>query len=101
MALMCGPGGAVEAEEYASDRIRKGEKLGWREWASRVSEYLAALEFLFSPDLFILGGGVSKKHEKFLTLLDTQAEIVPAQLLNDAGIVGAALAAKGLAGKPT
>jgi polyphosphate glucokinase len=100
MALMCGPRGSVEAEEYASDRIRKGERLSWSEWAARVSEYLAVLESLFSPDLFVLGGGVSKKHQKYLTLLDTRAEVVPAQLLNDAGIVGAALAAKSLAGKP-
>ncbi len=99
MALMCGPRGSVEAEEYASDRIRKGEKLSWSEWAARVNEYLAALEFLFSPDLFILGGGVSKRHQKYLSLLDTKAEVVPAQLLNDAGIVGAALAARGLARK--
>ena len=85
---------SVEAEEYASDRIRKEEKLSWREWASRVSEYLCYLEDLFSPDLFIVGGGVSKRHHKFLTLLDTRTEVVPAELLNDAGIVGAALAAK-------
>jgi polyphosphate glucokinase len=55
------------------------------------------LEYLFSPDLFIVGGGVSAKSEKFLPLLKTRAEIIPAQLLNDAGIVGAALAAKVLA----
>lgn len=86
----------VEAEDYASDRVRKEEKLKWNEWAARVNEYLALLEFLFSPDLFILGGGVSKKHSKYLPLLSTQAQVVPAQLLNNAGIVGAALAAKSL-----
>ncbi len=88
---------SVEAEEYASDRIRKEEKLNWREWAARVSEYLCYLEDLFSPDLFIVGGGVSKKHHKFLPLLDTRTEVVPAELLNEAGIVGAALAARTLA----
>jgi len=86
----------AEAEHQASDLIRKKEKLDWNEWAARVNDYLALLESLFSPDLFILGGGVSKKHTKYLSLLNTQAQVVPAQLLNDAGIVGAALAAKGL-----
>ncbi len=87
---------SVEAEEYASDRIRKAEKLRWRKWAARMSEYLCYLEDLFSPDLFIVGGGVSKKHDRFLPLLDTRTEVVPAELLNEAGIVGAALAAKAL-----
>jgi polyphosphate glucokinase len=54
------------------------------------------LEFLFSPDLIILGGGVSKNHEKFFEYLNTKAQLVPANLLNDAGIVGAALAAQEL-----
>jgi polyphosphate glucokinase len=87
---------SVEAEEYASDRIRKEENLNWRKWAARVSDYLCYLEDLFSPDLFIVGGGVSKKHHKFLPLLDTRIEVVPAELLNEAGIVGAALAARAL-----
>lgn len=86
----------MDAEHYASDFVRKKEKLNWDEWAARVNEYLNRLEALFSPDLFILGGGVSKKNQKYLSLLHTQAQIVPAQLLNEAGIVGAALAAKGL-----
>jgi polyphosphate glucokinase len=55
------------------------------------------MEALFWPDLFILGGGVSKKHEKFVPYLDTHARVVPAQLLNGAGIIGAALSARGLA----
>jgi polyphosphate glucokinase len=55
------------------------------------------MELLFSPDLFIIGGGVSKKHEKFLPLLQTQAKIVPAEMLNEAGIIGAALAVRTLA----
>lgn len=86
----------MEAEHYASDLTRKEENLDWNEWAGRVNEYLDLLEALFSPDLFVLGGGVSKKHQKFLPLLRTQARVVPAQLLNEAGIVGAALAAKAL-----
>ncbi len=94
--IMCRRRGPLEAEDYASDRIRKGEKLGWKPWAKRVNEYLKLLEFLFSPDLFIVGGGVSKKHDKFLPLLKTRADVVPAELLNEAGIVGAALATKAL-----
>ena len=85
--------GTLEAEHYAADRIRKAEKLTWPEWGARVNEYLAMLEALFAPDLFILGGGVSKKHKKLLPHLSTRAHVVPATLRNDAGIVGAALAA--------
>jgi polyphosphate glucokinase len=97
LEILCGSKGSVEAEDYASDRIRKKKKLSWGEWAMRVDDLLGVLEALFSPDLFILGGGVSKKHQKYLSLLRTKTEVVPAQLLNDAGIVGAALAAKKLA----
>jgi len=85
-----------DAELRATDRVRQEKNLTWKKWARRVNEYLQHVEVLFSPDLFILGGGVSKKHDKFLPLLKTQAQVVPAQLLNDAGIVGAALAAKAL-----
>ncbi len=87
----------VEAEHYASDRSRKEEGLDWEEWAARVNEYLELLEALFSPHLFVLGGGASKKHRKFLHLLDTRTPVVPAQLRNEAGIIGAALAARKLA----
>jgi polyphosphate glucokinase len=83
----------VDAEHRASDRARKAEGLSWEDWAVRINEYLAELEALFSPDLFIFGGGVSKNHAKFFHLLETQAPLVPATLLNEAGIVGAALAA--------
>lgn len=85
-----------DAEFRASDRARQEKDMSWEKWAEKVDEYLRYLEFLFSPDLFIIGGGVSKKHEKFLPLIHTRAQIVPAQLLNDAGIVGAALAAREL-----
>lgn len=85
-----------DAELRASDRVRTEKELSWEKWAERLNEYLQKVEFLFSPDLFIIGGGVSKKHEKFLPLLSTQARVLPAQLFNDAGIVGAALAAKTL-----
>ncbi len=96
LQILGGPQGCVEAEHYASDRSRKEKRLGWSEWAGRVNVYLGVLEALFSPDLFILGGGVIKNHHRYLPLLRTQAEIVPARLLNEAGIVGAALAAKTL-----
>ena len=99
MQIICDSGGMQEAEDYASDRARKADGLAWIEWAARVNEYLDILDALFSPDLFILGGGVSKKHRKFLPLLKTRAEVVPAQLLNEAGIVGAALAARKLVKK--
>ena len=82
-----------EAEWRASDRTREEKNLNWKKWARRVDEYMQTLERLFSPDLFIVGGGVSKKSGKFLPLLNVRARVVPARLLNEAGIVGAALAA--------
>jgi polyphosphate glucokinase len=85
-----------DAEHRAANSIRKQKALSWKKWAARVNEYLHRLEFLFSPDLFIIGGGVSKRHDKFLPLLNVRAEVVPAQLFNDAGIVGAAMAAASL-----
>jgi polyphosphate glucokinase len=81
-----------EAELRTSDRIRKQEELSWKQWAKRLNEYLATMEALFWPDLIIVGGGVSKKAHKFVPKLKTRAEIVPAQMLNIAGIAGAALA---------
>jgi polyphosphate glucokinase len=82
-----------DAESRASDAVRKREKLAWRKWAGRLDEYLHHLEGLIWPDLIILGGGVSKKHDRFIPYLTVQAEVVPAQLLNEAGIVGAGMAA--------
>jgi polyphosphate glucokinase len=81
------------AEQRASDRTREEHNLGWHEWAARFNEVLERIEALLSPDLFVLGGGVSKKSRHFLDLLSARAHIVPAVLLNNAGIVGAALAA--------
>jgi polyphosphate glucokinase len=81
------------AEVRASEKVREDKELSWGKWAKRLNEVLAHLEALVCPDLFIIGGGVSKKGDKFLPLLTTRAEIVPAQLLNEAGIVGAALVA--------
>ena len=82
-----------EAEHRAADGVRSQKDLSWKQWAKRVNEFLERMEALFWPDLFIIGGGVSKKHEKFLPLLQTLTPIVPAHLLNQAGIIGAALAA--------
>ena len=90
----------IIAEHYCSDRVRKAEDLKWGEWARRVNNYLDVLELLLSPDVFIIGGGVSKKAEKFIPLLKTQADIVQAELQNDAGIVGAAMAAHDLVATP-
>ena len=85
-----------DAEHRAADSVRDTKGWSYKKWSKRVNEYLQYLEKLFSPDLFIFGGGVSKKHEKFFHHLETRAQIVPAQLLNNAGIVGAALSAKEL-----
>lgn len=82
-----------DAELDASDAARKREKLSWKKWGQRFNIYLNKLEQLFWPDLIILGGGTSKKYDKYKKYLDVQAEIIPAQLLNEAGIIGAALSA--------
>ncbi|MFD7640083.1 polyphosphate--glucose phosphotransferase [Kitasatospora sp. NPDC059795] len=83
-----------DAERRASSAAKERHDLSWPQWAERVDEYLDLVEMLFSPQLVIVGGGVSRKHEKFLPLLkDRRAEVVPAELRNNAGIVGAAMAA--------
>jgi len=83
-----------DAERRAAESVREREGLSFKQWAKRLNEYFAALEALLWPDLIIVGGGISKKSAKFLPLLETRADVVPAQLLNEAGIVGAALAAR-------
>ena len=85
-----------DAEIRASDAARKREKLSWKKWGLRFNVYLQTLEKLLWPDLFILGGGISKKYDLYRKYLDVQADILPASLLNEAGIVGAALAARSL-----
>jgi polyphosphate glucokinase len=82
-----------DAEKLAAAVVRTRKRLSWKRWAADVNEYLGRLDGLLSPDLFIIGGGVSKESRRFLPRLQVRAEIVPAQLLNEAGIVGAALAA--------
>ncbi|GAB2469646.1 ROK family protein [Streptosporangium sandarakinum] len=82
-----------EAERRASDHAREAHDLSWDRWAERVEEYLRHVEMLFSPALIVIGGGVSKKSEKFLPKVRLRTPVVPAALLNEAGIVGAAMAA--------
>ena len=81
-----------EAEGWAANSVRERLELEWGEWAARVDQYLHVVEDLLWPDLFIVGGGVSKKADKFLPLMTCRTPVVPAELLNQAGIVGAALA---------
>ncbi len=80
-----------DAEKRAASSVRERQDLSWEEWAERLTTYYRKLEDLFSPELFVVGGGVSKKSDKFLHLIEIDTEIVPATLLNAAGIVGAAL----------
>ncbi len=81
----------AERRSAAAARIRRG--ISWKAWAADLDEHLLAIEKLFWPQLFIIGGGVSKRSEKFIPRLTVRAEVIPAKLLNDAGIVGAAMAA--------
>jgi polyphosphate glucokinase len=85
--------GGHDAEDRASDRARSDENLGWAAWAERVEAYLKHLELLLRPDLFVIGGGVSKKSENYLPHIRIATPIVPATLLNSAGIIGAAIVA--------
>ncbi|RZU48614.1 polyphosphate glucokinase [Krasilnikovia cinnamomea] len=90
--------GGVDAEVRASDRAREQEDLSWERWAQRVQQYLRHLEMLLSPQLFIIGGGVSKKADRYFPLIDIRTPMVPAALLNNAGIIGAAVTAAQAAG---
>ena len=89
-------------EKYASNLVREKKELGWKQWAARLQPYYGTLERLFSPDLIIIGGGVSKHAEDFLPLIEIGTPIVAAELRNNAGILGAAaLAAHGSGDRPT
>jgi polyphosphate glucokinase len=83
----------LKAEKFTSDAVRKNEDLDWETWGKRFNSYLQYMELLFSPDVFILGGGASKKYNKFADYISVNADIEPSTLLNKAGIVGAALLA--------
>ncbi|MFI9615691.1 polyphosphate--glucose phosphotransferase [Streptomyces sp. NPDC052023] len=83
-----------DAEKRASSKAKEDHDMSWEHWAHRVQQYLAHVEMLFSPQLFVIGGGVSRKASKFLHHIEgIKAEIVPAELQNNAGIVGAAMRA--------
>jgi polyphosphate glucokinase len=82
-----------DAETMAADSVRERKELSWKKYATRVEQYIRRLDALLWPDLIIIGGGASKKAEKFLPLIDVRPEVVAAELQNEAGIVGAALAA--------
>lgn len=88
-----------DAEHKAADSARDREDLSWEKWAERLQRYYSHVENLLWPDLIVVGGGVSKKADKFLPLLHLRAPIVPAQLENAAGIVGAAWLADARANK--
>lgn len=79
-----------DAEDRAAYSAMERESLSWEAWSERLQRYYSVVEFLFSPDLFVVGGGVSKHQEKFLPLLDLKTPIVPAVHRNNAGILGAA-----------
>ena len=79
-----------DAETWAANSAREREELSFADWAARLTRYYGYLERLFSPDLFVIGGGVSKQHEEFVPLIDVRTPIVPAALRNNAGIIGAA-----------
>jgi polyphosphate glucokinase len=83
-----------DAELKASDRAREVEDLDWKQWAHRVQMYLRHVEYLLQPDLIIIGGGVSKKADRFLPHVSIRTRVVPAALQNNAGIIGAAIAAQ-------
>lgn len=79
-----------DAEKLAAYSAKEREDLSWAEWTARLQDYYSYLEALFSPDLFIVGGGVSKNHEDFIPLLELHTPIIPAVHRNNAGILGAA-----------
>jgi polyphosphate glucokinase len=82
-----------DAEDRAAASVKDHQKMSYKQWAKRVQRYMSHVESLFSPDLFIVGGGVSKDADRWVPLLNLQTPVRPAQLLNNAGIVGAAMAA--------
>lgn len=84
----------IEAEDFTSDAVRKKEDLDWDAWGKRFNTYLEEMEKLFWPELIIVGGGVSKKKELFIKQLKLKSKVTMAKSRNEAGIIGAALAAK-------
>ncbi len=79
-----------DAEHWAANSAREREGLSFAQWAQRLTRYYRHVEFLFSPDLLVIGGGVSKQHDEFVPLIEVSTPMVPAVLRNNAGIMGAA-----------
>lgn len=88
-----------DAEKWAAASVRERLELDWDEWAARVDDYLLLVERLFWPDLFVIGGGVAKKPDRFIPKLTCSTKVVPARLQNAAGIVGAAMSVHGSHGE--
>jgi polyphosphate glucokinase len=84
----------VDYERMASYSAKEREGLSFADWAKRLTKYFAAVDRLLSPDLIIVGGGISKQHEEFLPLVESKVKLVPAQSRNNAGIIGAAFVAR-------
>ncbi|MFT3799128.1 polyphosphate--glucose phosphotransferase [Microbacterium sp.] len=84
------PNRSTDFEAWAAYSVVEREELSWKKWAHRLQEYYSYLEFLLSPDLFIVGGGISKSADQYLPLLELRTPIVPAVHRNNAGIIGAA-----------
>lgn len=84
------PKGKGDAEKWAASSVRDKESLSYKQWAKRLTKYYGLLEKYFNPDLFVVGGGVSRDSDQFLPLIDIKTKIVPANLRNGAGIIGAA-----------
>ncbi len=82
------------AEKRVAASVKEGKDLSWEKWGHRLNEYIAILEKIIWPELIIIGGGVSAKHEKFFKYIKTRAKLVPAEFFNESGIVGAALNAE-------
>jgi polyphosphate glucokinase len=97
--------GGKDAERQAANSVREKKDLSWQKWAKLLTRYYRMVEALFSPDLFVVGGGVSKHADEFLPLLDIRTPVVAAKLRNTAGIVGAAVLAaesgRAVAASPT
>ena len=83
--------GGKDAEKYVAASAREEKELSWEEWGGRLHEFIEVLERLMWPELIIVGGGVSSKHEKFFKFIKPRAKLVPAEFLNQAGIAGAAM----------
>ncbi len=80
-----------DAEKWAATVIREKENLSWKDWGARVNEFLQRMEHLFSPDVIIIGGGISEDPQKFFPYLHVKAELLAAKMANEAGIIGAAM----------